>query len=159
MPKVSSFLLIAAVIIKTQFTKALHRFGISILAPSLVSGFVLSVETCSYILAKIASEMMTKSLINAGLLAGLIDTIGSLMDRHPSRSSLVSWTRNTGSACCIYSGFRYSQAWPYGSYGCTAGSIRRCMSALANNEVVTGFYFTISQSAHTSSYRACCASI
>ena len=78
--KVSSFLLIAVMIIKIQFTKALYPFGIFILGSCTVLGFALSVETCcSSILTKVISEKKAKGFMNAGLLAGLIDTLGRVI--------------------------------------------------------------------------------
>lgn len=72
-----SFLLIAAMIIKTQFSGELYPFGLFLAGSCLVLGMALAVETgCSSILTKVISEKKAKGFMNAGLLAGLIDTLG-----------------------------------------------------------------------------------
>lgn len=73
----SSYLLIGALIIKCQFTEHLYPFGIFIAGTCLLLGFTLTVETCcTSIITKVISEKKAKSFMNAGLLSGLIDTLG-----------------------------------------------------------------------------------
>ena len=75
--RVASYLLIAAMFIKIQFTKDIYPFGVFILATCLVLGFTLTAETSSSaILTKVISEKKAKTFMNAGILAGLIDTLG-----------------------------------------------------------------------------------
>lgn len=77
MLKLCSYILLAAIIIKIQFSKSLYPFGLFITGSCVVLSLALSVETCcSSILTKVISEKKAKGFMNAGLLAGLIDTLG-----------------------------------------------------------------------------------
>lgn len=74
----SSALLFIALFIKIQYSPSnLQAYGLFIAGSCLVLGFALSVETCcSSIITKVISEVRANSFFNAGLMAGLIDTIG-----------------------------------------------------------------------------------
>ena len=77
MLRFSSLVLIASIIVKCQFSKPLYPFGLFIFGSCAVLGLALAVETCcSSILTKVISEKKAKSFMNAGILAGLIDTLG-----------------------------------------------------------------------------------
>lgn len=72
-----SIVLIGAMILKCQFTEEIYPFGVFIAGSCLVLGLSLAVETCcSSLLTKVISEKRAKSFMNAGLQAGLIDTLG-----------------------------------------------------------------------------------
>lgn len=74
----ASALLFIALFIKIQYSPAsLQPYGLFIAGSCLVLGFALSVETCcSSIITKVISEVRANSFFNAGLMAGLIDTVG-----------------------------------------------------------------------------------
>ncbi len=70
-------ILLVVMVLKIQFTKDLYPFGLFIAGSCLVLGMALTVETCcSSIITKVISEKKAQSFMNAGLLAGLIDTLG-----------------------------------------------------------------------------------
>lgn len=70
-------LLLVVMVIKIQFTKELYPFGLFVAGSCLTLGLALAVETCcSSIITKVISEKKAQSFVNAGLLAGLIDTLG-----------------------------------------------------------------------------------
>ena len=72
-----SILLLIAMLIKIQYIAGLYPFALFIAGSCLVLGFALSVETCcSSIITKVISEKKANSFWNAGLMAGLIDTLG-----------------------------------------------------------------------------------
>jgi sugar phosphate permease len=72
-----SYMLIASMIIKSQFTEPVYPFGLFVVGSCLVLSLALAVETCcSSILTKVISEKKALSFMNAGLLAGVIDTLG-----------------------------------------------------------------------------------
>lgn len=74
---ISSILLILALLIKVQYTKDIYPIGLFIAGSCLVLGLALAVETsCSSIITKVISEKKAASFMNAGILAGLIDTLG-----------------------------------------------------------------------------------
>jgi hypothetical protein len=77
MLRLASYLLLAAMVIKSQFTEALYPFWLFVAGSCLVLAISLTVETSSSsILTKVISEKRAKTFMNAGIWGGIIDTLG-----------------------------------------------------------------------------------